>query len=924
MAVGYNERAWAADLIALLSASIGEGLGPVKRAGGEYSLSGEGSTLFPDVLLFGDEAGVVPICGWELKLPDTEISDLELHANAREKASRLQTKTYVVWNFATAELWSSDAAGEPFERQESWTIPGIAVRRDVRQDVDGWKPIAIEILNALVELHDRGTLLVPSAVDVIGGAAGGLVSDLSRVLEPAVAEAMAERAGSDQDFRDRALYWWGQHRSEFSSASATNGWNRPLAGSVVSLWINRFLLVHLLRSLHEPVASIAKGEIVDLTEVCEAFHSLPETTDFAPVFSEQLGETAVPPDAWAELLAFNVFLGEMRLESAAEAYGNVWLEEVAAITSRRAVGQFKTPRGVADLLVALTVKDVRNDKFWDPCCGSGTIARAMFDRKRSYGVSVSDAYGGVWLSDKFATPLQAAQMTMVDATAIGEVVRVFSGDVFETGPGDVAEFADPVSGERFEEDLPSFDAIATNTPFVRFEQYVEENPNAMEALRSLQAIDADASLDSKSDLYAYVLARLTSILDPGATLGLITSNSWLGTGWGRDFQLLVRRHFDVRSVTISGRGRWFNNADVVTVMLVLERRPHEAEGSRITQFATTLVDLEDLSAGDIESLAAEIALTEADGMVGSGRARVRRMDANGLSRLRDAGLSLNAAFADVAWLSAMESVMVDISELATVARGERRGWNAMFYPDEGHGIESEFIVPALRSASSQKTLLAMPDADAFSCDVSLEELAELEAEGALAWIQRFENGVNQNGEPLTKTLARGSTAWYSMPRDVTADFVTSMNPGKRLFYSRFLTPAFVDQRLIRISCVDGVDVDLLHALLNTSPAMYFIEATGFGRGLGALDLTPTNLRLSLRVFNPAMLSSAERSQILEAFQPILERDVLSVPDELGSADRLAFESVVGGAYGVESEMASAREALLELTAIRFAAVNSDS
>ena len=52
------------------------------------------------------------------------------------------------------------------------------------------------------------------------------------------------------------------------------------------------------------------------------------------------------------------------------------------------------------------------------------------------------------------------------------------------------------------------------------------------------------------------------------------------------------------------------------------------------------------------------------------------------------------------------------------------------------------------------SLFAETDNDAFCCSRSLEELRDLNHTGALAWIERFENGVNQTGKPLPEVLAK--------------------------------------------------------------------------------------------------------------------------------------------------------------------------
>ena len=48
----YNERSWAIDIISYINNYV-DSDSIIKRAGGEFSISGGGQALFPDVILFG-------------------------------------------------------------------------------------------------------------------------------------------------------------------------------------------------------------------------------------------------------------------------------------------------------------------------------------------------------------------------------------------------------------------------------------------------------------------------------------------------------------------------------------------------------------------------------------------------------------------------------------------------------------------------------------------------------------------------------------------------------------------------------------------------------------------------------------------------------------------------------------------------------
>ena len=101
---------------------------------------------------------------------------------------------------------------------------------------------------------------------------------------------------------------------------------------------------------------------------------------------------------------------------------------------------------------------------------------------------------------------------------------------------------------------------------------------------------------------------------------------------------------------------------------------------------------------------------------------------------------------------------------------------------------------------------------------------------------RFANQVNGKGDPLPEVLSRPNIEWYTMSPSTLADMVISMNPYHRLFVAKLEQRSFVNQRLIRFTKkTRTINVDLCHALLNSVIGLFFIEAIGFGRGLGALD-----------------------------------------------------------------------------------------
>ena len=306
---------------------------------------------------------------------------------------------------------------------------------------------------------------------------------------------------------------------------------------------------------------------------------------------------------------------------------------------------------------------------------------------------------------------------------------------------------------------------------------------------------------------------------------------------------------------------------------------------------------------------------------------VKRQSEAIVSLVNELGLAWTACFANLEWLVKLRSKLTPVNSLFTIARGERRGWDNMFYPqnEEASSIEKEFLAPVVKTAATVQSMIATADGLAFCCDKSINELQQNNCTGALAWIERFSKEVNGTGKPLPKVLARHGVQWYEMSSSTKADIAVSMNPGERLFFMRMKEPTFVNQRLIRLSKnAPSVDVELCHALLSSLVGCFFQEAYGFGRGEGALDLNATKLKNNLQMLNPNILSNNTVLTIKNAFSKIAARPVKQFEEECKSADRLAFERTVLKAYECEELLEPILHSTLLLYKLRQASTHEKS
>ncbi|MBC6442553.1 MAG: N-6 DNA methylase [Rhodobacteraceae bacterium] len=902
---GYTERSWAIDLIAHLQSIAHSEHQTVRHAGGEHSVAVSGRAMFPDVLLFGDRDEARILQGWELKLPDTSIDDPAFLENAEDKARSLGLDSFVLWNVTYARLYTLDA-GDRFVLHTEWDdLHDITARADVRRHRARWETLGATILRDVNALFASGDLEGRQFIEAYHS--GGL-TDLVLRNTRFVADAIREEAKRSLDLRSEITLWWNRNRQDYEGDDP----HIVLARANLINWMGKFLFAHVLRE-RDIRARIVTGidEGMGPVKALAAFDQITRDCNFWTVFCDAMALRIVPPEAWRQLCEFNRLLGDLRLGAVDQAQISAVLETSAAVPARKVRGQYTTPVPLAKLLVRLCLDDL-NDRIFDPCCGSGTILRAALDMKIRADTDPANAAVQVCGNDIDRTAVQLATFALTSPPLMCQPLRLFDQDAFRLKPGSHVTFRDPGDGTVHSENLGTFRAVAGNLPFVAQEGRAAYG-DAIQAVNTWLA-ETGKEPPGRSDVAAYLPFALYDLLEPGGRMGIIITNAWLGTAWGEAFYERLTDFFELRTVVTAGAGRWFSNSDVVTNILVLRKPAEGAEPNHETDFVVLKQPIDRLEDdAQAENVAALITRRTPQKDV----LTVHRTDRETIERLRPLGLAGSAQFAGVDWMPDLP--LVPARDLLDIRRGERRGWNDLFYPASGHGIEPDYIKPVLRSSADVKRLVTKAGKDAFGCALSKAELAACGATGALAWIRRFETMRNGKNKPLPDVLAKTAPPgghWYEMCADRLTELFIPMGYGSRLYVGRLNPRAFVDQRLIAMNTREGVDTGLVHALLNSTLGLLMIEANGFGRGLGGLDLNKDRVGKTLHVLDPSVTNEEQKDRIIAAFQPLLLRDILEVADELKQEDRIAFDEVVLESFAVQVGREVICNNLRTLTGIR--------
>ena len=908
--VRRNERSWAIVIISEIREML-KGLNlKIKSAGGESTLSVNKKSMFPDVLLYEDEAQNRILQGWELKMPDVLITDEALIKDAARKAIALHLNSFVIWNFTYGKLYIKNGNGN-FEEAKVWDGTNhIKTREDVTIYKTEWLPIIKDIVLTVNEFLINGTILTSSIETTISD---GLMTEIIQRNKELVAENLILEVGSNMAMESRLKVWWNAFHEEYDKDE--NDMYSAYAKSILLNWTNRIMFANTIKKYHNCAYKIDKIDSTSTPSDGNAIiDEIVEQGDFYNVFKRLEYNEIVPENTWIDIVDYNQFLVENKIEKIEQTVLQEILEKTVNTAKREIRGQYATPYCLADLLCQITINNW-NEECADLCAGTGTIARAIIKNKMERLHNSEAAFSTTWIADKYAYPLQIANIAVTNMEALNIPLNIFQSDVFAVKHKDKIEIKSPIDGSGIEKEIPGFGAIVSNLPFVEYNKIaVDEIEYISEYRRRIKENTGIEFTLGKTDLYNYLPFKLHELLKEGGRLGIILSNSWLGTDIGKKFFDALQYYYDIRAVVISNCGRWFKNADVVATLLILQKKEiiMPNQGLKIN-FWMLNKDIEKINSNENETIVNSIVLGEE---IDSAVASVKNYSIEMIEKITDKGITLNALFHDVSWVNQLAECLIPIEEILTIKRGERRGWNDLFYPPGNSGIESEYIKPVLKNPALLKSYTAQTDIVAFCCHKSKDELHQLGHTGALNWIEKFENIRNGTGKLLPEALKRSGCFWYEMDDATKADFVTALNPDKRLFVSKFEESTFVDQRFTRMLMKDtNISKDLLHALLNSLFGMFAIEAIGFGRGLGVLDASSTKLK-NMYMINPRIISDTDALEIVELFGKIKNRNVMDTEDELKDADREIFERKVLKTIGHEELYGAIKESLLSMQKTR--------
>ena len=554
-----------------------------------------------DLIVWADRTAETAFLAIELKTPATPINDPVFFADAIEKAQHWSAQYLAIWNMREMEVYKTPASGKSL-------LPSDAICRSalplaISQVEDWLKPaFAKQLRNQGIELLDAAVL--HAATGKLSGQAIDTEIFVSRLTDTiGKLRAFFYRDLTKESRTRREL------RRELNAIAAEQGFkgfvddiDYAIAGQIGYRLIGQILFYFALRRKIPNLKEIKLEPHANIPVALQPYWNEVRRYDYEALFKPDRIETLIPMADAAQALIRQLVeqLGTYDWASLTDDVLGSIFEHLVPHEEQVLLGQFYTPRPVADLLVAFTV-DGERPLVLDPGCGSGTFLMAVYSYLAHAGrLSHTDILSIIWGFDisPFAAELAVINLFRQDMSEFENFPRIVSGNFFERLPGDSIDFPAPrvSSGtQKVAVAIPHFDCIIGNPPYLRSQNQDDLDPSYRDRLFTAAA-RAGIRASTKTDLFAFFIYHGLRFMALGSRLGFVTPASWLTADYALSLQEALLGDIRLSAVIASSAESFFPQVDINTVLLVAEKVEEGAE-SRPIRFVTLKKSIADLTAG---------------------------------------------------------------------------------------------------------------------------------------------------------------------------------------------------------------------------------------------------------------------------------------------------------------------------------------
>lgn len=690
-------------------------------------------------------------------------------------------------------------------------------------------------------------------------------------------------------------------------------------------------------------------------------YAIERTGDFVEVFGTNTVDKLPLVDHTLQPLKELIsYLNQIRWsEVSVDIIGRVF-EGLIYTERRHLLGQHYTDTMVVDLILAATLREP--EKLIDPCCGSGTfLVRTLNYWRSNYSSNIKnfELVEGLDI-DKLASMLSKVNLYIQALEAIKEKTtfnpRISHKDFFKT------------------ELAPDYQYVVTNPPYTRQEEMTLAFYDKEYKKYLAQAVNDIDEWSKRASIYAYFLVRAGKLLKEKGRLGFIIENSWMNAEYGGPLKNWFLKGFTIDYVVESMVERWFEDAAIITNIIVAERSTTESSFTRFIFLKKRLQELfgapptasdhvanqryyekiADLysKANKIIPKNGYIVQEDEDVRIVSVKRRIlddleKKLGKWGIIKGPKKYLELVIKF-----LNCEDVSLKTLDDVINVDRGLTTNANEIFYLPSKHWTYLEETDDRLTLKGSRRgivkiskhylrPLIRPAHIEDSAYDISklkkekhedyvlwVEDLSKVKDQGAteyLKWAEEFAREQNEIDSDVFPTIIGKieSPYWAQLPNKSGAKFFfkNDLNTNFAIYLNR-ISEAQVDKRLFLGTPKVDVDERILFGALNSVFTYLGMELIGRSNlGEGALDVNVVDYK-KIPIVDPVKLKTKlEKEGLLDDFLKTVDKMLKNKPSaietEAKNESRLEIEKTVLGLLGFgKKDIADFYKELITLVGLR--------
>ena len=922
MSFGYVEDTVRQIVVEIINKIIKEENLPFERADAQIEIKlYKSKQRFPDIIIW-KKGGVLRDAAIliELKQPKYVPLNPELVDDAFLKASKVNAPFFATWNMQHLILFDAFERASLMERRKGFYKissighPNEIARDDVKKEFEeGLRKFLLNFTEIFL-----GNKVIPTIpVDEF------FIYNL-RSLVDALSTPLTEKImnvfNNDTTFRRKFQAWF-----------VEQGWNPPLntekyydefnrsARQYLYLLANK-LMFYLVLKTHIPslpdlnVENANDGENLRLTLQVYFDEAKSMSGDYETIFGMNfIEEFPIPDEIIDSLKMFIKGLSKYDFKRIGYADLGKIFDKLIPEEERHKLGQYFTSQkhrdgtywpDVVDLIIGFTIK--KPDTFvLDGAVGAGTFLVRSYARmkylkpnlkhndiiSRLYGIDIS----------KFPALLSAINLAIRDLSIKENYPIIINKDFFEINTSTDEKILDKWSDikqrlllltqkETLEQSIPHVDAFIGNPPYTRQEEMEEYIQGYKEKLAKHIKNDWNIEIGARSSIYVYFMLHGIKFLKEGGRIGYITSNSWLDVDYGKYLQEFLLKNTKIIAIIESKAERWFEDADINTVITIAEKCNNEDErNNNVVKFVQLKKRLEDIIPTTNENQRWK-AIDELTKLIENANEYYEddriRIFAKTQKELWDEGYEKGAReyvgskwgkyirAPDIFFKTLNKIQYQPLGQIYQVRKGYMKTPYKAFCLDQktinSYKIENKFLKPVFSIAKNAR-YINMSNNSLEKLLVCNKSLNELKGTHLLNYIKSIEE--------MYPSLKRQKN-WWQLKTKEPAQIVVIRTPFDRHIVMLNDIGAYVyDHNEI---IVDNEDAKSLCAILNST--LYILYREIFGRtslGLGTLKLEKVDLE-KIPIINVKKLPNDIKRRLENSLDELSKREIKKIFEEIGA------------------------------------------